>query len=66
MESFYEYHFEECHCIKGDYENWCEQLEEEHNLQEYKGSEIIKKLFENLQESRDYYKNKFYGEKNDR
>lgn len=58
QEDFHEYHFEECHCPKDNYESWCQNLEEEHRLVEYDGSEIIKIIFDDMQETLDCYRNR--------
>ena len=57
-EDFYEYHFDECTCIKDNYEVWQEEVAEEHNLQELKGDEIIKIIYEDMLETIEMYRNR--------
>jgi hypothetical protein len=57
-EDFYDYHIEEYTGIKDNIEYWQEEIHDEHNLMEYDGSEIIKIIFDDMQESLDYYRNK--------
>ena len=40
-EAFCEYHFDEYTGTKDNYEQWCIELMEEHDLKEYLGSEIL-------------------------
>lgn len=57
-EDFYEYHFEEYTGTKDNYELWQEEVAEEHNLIEYKGDEVIKIIFDDLEETIEYYRAK--------
>lgn len=56
---FYEYHIDEYTGIKDNIEYWEQELAEDHNLEELKGDEIIKRIVEDMQESLDYYREKY-------
>ena len=56
---FYDYHADECTYIKDFYEEWQQEVADEHNLEELKGDEIIKRVVDDMQESLDYYREKF-------
>ena len=57
-EDFYEYHIDECTYIKDFYEEWQQEVAEEHELEEVEGSIILKRIFDDMQESLDYYREK--------
>lgn len=60
-EDFYEYHMDSYTGIKDNIEYWEQEVEEEYNLIEYSGDLIIKIIFDDMQESIDYYRAKLYG-----
>ena len=57
LEAFYEYYLEDYHGTKDNYELWQEDVAEEHNLLEYSGSEVIKMIFDDMQETIEWYRN---------
>lgn len=57
-EDFYEYYFDDYHGTKDNYEYWQQEVADEHNLEELKGDEIIKRIVDDMQESLDYYREK--------
>ena len=56
QEDFYEYHFEDYHGTKDNYEQWCSDIEEEYNLQEKDGIEITKLIYEDMQDTIKWYR----------
>ena len=60
IEDFYEFHLEEYTGIKDNIEDWHESLEEEHNLMELMGDEVISKVVEDLEKDIEYYRSKYY------
>ena len=60
IEDFYEFHIDEYTGIKDNIENWQEQLIEEYKLMELMGDEVISKVVTDLENTIDYYKNKYF------
>lgn len=60
LDDFYEYHLEEYTGIKDNIENWQEQLCEEYHVMELMGDEVISKIVTDLEDTIEYYKNKYY------
>ena len=57
QDDFYDYHFEECSCIKDYYEQWCSDIEEEYGLEEKEGIDITHDIYNDMQESIEWYRN---------
>ena len=57
-DDFYDYHFDEYHGTKDNYELWQQEVADEHYLQEKKGSEIIKETFDDLMETIEMYRHR--------
>ena len=47
-EDFYEYYIDECTYIKDFYEEWQQEVAEEHELEEVEGSIILKRIFDDM------------------
>lgn len=60
IEDFYEFHIDEYTGIKDNIEDWQEQLIEEHKVMELMGDEVISKVVTDLENTIDYYKNKYF------
>lgn len=58
QEDFYEYHFEDYHGTKDNYEQWCSDIEEEYNLQEVNGIHITHEIYTNMQETIEMYRHR--------
>ena len=56
-EDFYEYHFEDYHGTKDNYEQWCSDIEEEYGLEEKSGIEITHYIYNELKETIEWYRN---------
>ena len=55
-EAFCDYYQDEYIGTKDDYEQWCIELMEYHDLQKYLGSEILQKYVTDLEETIDAYR----------
>lgn len=60
IEDFHEFHLEDYTGIKDNLESWYERLEEEHNIMELMGDEVISKVVTELEKDIEYYKEKYY------
>lgn len=60
IEEFYKFHLEEYTGIKDNLEVWQEELCEDHKLMELMGDEIIEKVVRDLDETIEYWRNKYY------
>lgn len=55
-EQFCEYHFNEYHGTKDNYEQWCVELMTEYDLRKELGYNILKKYITEMQETIDMYR----------
>lgn len=55
-EEFIEHYFDEYIGTKDNYEQWCVELMEEHDLRKYLGSYILHKYITDLEETIDVYR----------
>lgn len=59
LDDFHEYYLDEYTGIKDQYEAWKEEKEEEVELEEVNGKEILKKIITEYREQRDYYRKRY-------
>ena len=60
IEDFYEFHMDDYTGIKDNIEDWQEQLIEEYHVMELMGDEVISVVVTSLENTIDYYKNKYF------
>ena len=60
IDDFYKYHLEEYEGIKDNLEVWQEELYEDHDVMELMGDEIIERVVRDLDETIEYWRNKYF------